>query len=241
MKDKGKLKNKLKLILELFLTFLRIGAFTFGGGYAMISLVERDVVDKKKWLTSKEMLDIIAIAESTPGAIALNTATFVGAKVAGIFGSIVATFAVLFPSTVIITLISGVINEFGDNQYVKWAFMGIRAAVCALILNAVIKMSKFLKGEKRIVIYAVMAVSLTLALLNEFDVIKFDVIYIILMSAVFGIVWGIINRKIAKKKGATQEEVKEETSENVEEPPIATGSTKEPEINEEVDENADNH
>ena len=102
-------------------------------------------------------------------------------------------------------------------------------------------MSKFLKGEKRIVIYAVMAVSLTLALLNEFEVIKFDVIYIILMSAVFGIVWGIINRKIAKKKGATQEEVKEETSENVEEPPIATESTEEPEINEEVDENADNH
>lgn len=238
MKDKDKLKIKLKLILELFLTFLRIGAFTFGGGYAMISLVERDVVDKKKWLTSKEMLDIIAIAESTPGAIALNTATFVGAKVAGVFGAIVSTFAVLFPSTIIITLISGVINEFGDNQYVKWAFMGIRAAVCALILNAVIKMSKFLKGEKRIVIYVVMAVSLTLALLNEFNVINFDVIYIIIISAVFGIVWGIVNRKIAKKSNVT-EEIKDAPTEKTEE---ETPITNNEEIaNEEVDENADNH
>ena len=127
------LKEKLKRALNLFLTFFRIGAFTFGGGYAMVGLIHREMVEKKKWIDDQEMLDVIAIAESTPGVIALNTATYVGAKVAGVLGAFVASIAVMLPSVIIISLISLAIEEFGSNKYVKWAFLGIRSAVAALI------------------------------------------------------------------------------------------------------------
>ena len=142
-------KERLKKILELFLCFLKIGAFTFGGGYAMVSLVQRDMVEKKKWLTDREMVDVIAIAESTPGVIALNTATYVGAKIAGFWGSLFASIGAMLPSVIIILAIYPVIQLFGENQYVKWAFLGIRACVAALILNATYKISKM--NEKGII------------------------------------------------------------------------------------------
>lgn len=189
---KRTIKETLVLILRLMLTFLKIGAFTFGGGYAMIALVEKDVVEKKKWLTEKEMLDLLAIAESTPGVIALNTATYVGQKVAGFFGALAASICVILPSIVIIVLISGIIQQFGDNRYVRWAFLGIRAAVAALIFNAVLKMFK--QVEKNVFSYILMAIALVLASLSVFNVIALDVVFILLGAAAVGLIYGIFRR-----------------------------------------------
>lgn len=189
---KRTIKETLVLILRLMLTFLKIGAFTFGGGYAMISLVEKDVVEKKKWLTEKEMIDLLAIAESTPGVIALNTATYVGQKVAGFFGALAASICVMLPSIVIIVLISGIIQQFGDNRYVRWAFLGIRAAVAALIFNAVLKMFK--QVEKNVFSYILMAIALVLAALSVFNVIALDVVFILLGAAAVGLIYGIFRR-----------------------------------------------
>lgn len=189
---KRTIKETLVLILRLMLTFLKIGAFTFGGGYAMIALVEKDVVEKKKWLTEKEMIDLLAIAESTPGVIALNTATYVGQKVAGFFGALAASICVMLPSIVIIVLISGIIQQFGDNRYVRWAFLGIRAAVAALIFNAVLKMFK--QVEKNVFSYILMAIALVLAALSVFNVISLDVVFILLGAAAVGLIYGIFRR-----------------------------------------------
>lgn len=189
---KRTIKETLVLILRLMLTFLKIGAFTFGGGYAMIALVEKDVVEKKKWLTEKEMIDLLAIAESTPGVIALNTATYVGQKVAGFFGALAASICVMLPSIVIIVLISGIIQQFGDNRYVRWAFLGIRAAVAALIFNAVLKMFK--QVEKNVFSYILMAIALVLAALSVFNVIALDVVFILLGAAAVGLIYGIFRR-----------------------------------------------
>lgn len=207
MKEKTK-KNKewFKKLGMLTLTFLKIGAFTFGGGYAMISLIEKDVVEKKKWLSGSEMLDIVAIAESTPGVIALNSATFVGAKVCGFWGALLASIAVLLPAMIIISLITPILDTFGSNQYVKWAFYGIRSAVAALVLNAVFKLSK--QMAKSLFSYIVFGVSLVLALLSGFDVIKLDIVFIILASAVAGVVYGYIVRKKREKSGNKDGEVK---------------------------------
>lgn len=201
------MKERLKRALNLFLTFFKIGAFTFGGGYAMVGLIHKEMVEKKKWISDEEMLDIIAIAESTPGVIALNTATYVGAKVAGILGAFVASIAVMLPSVIIITAISFAIEEFGNNKYVKWAFLGIRSAVAALILNAAIKLSK--NNEKRLVCYIVMGIALVLALLSTFEIIALDMVFIILGAALFGIIWGIITRKVKPEKKVTEPAVED--------------------------------
>ena len=199
------IKELLKRALNLFLTFFKIGAFTFGGGYAMVGLIHKEMVEKKKWIGDEEMLDIIAIAESTPGVIALNTATYVGAKVAGVLGAFVASIAVMLPSIAIITGISFAIEEFGSNKYVKWAFLGIRSAVAALILNAAIKLSK--NNEKKLVCYVVMGIALVLALLSTFEVIALDMVFIILGAALFGIIWGIATRKIKPEKKVAEQVV----------------------------------
>ena len=199
------IKERLKRTLNLFLTFFKIGAFTFGGGYAMVGLIHKEMVEKKKWIGDEEMLDIIAIAESTPGVIALNTATYVGAKVAGVLGAFVASIAVMLPSIAIITGISFAIEEFGSNKYVKWAFLGIRSAVAALILNAAIKLSK--NNEKKLVCYVVMGIALVLALLSTFEVIALDMVFIILGAALFGIIWGIATRKIKPEKKVAEQVV----------------------------------
>lgn len=199
------MKDLLKRTLNLFLTFFKIGAFTFGGGYAMVGLIHKEMVEKKKWISDEEMLDIIAIAESTPGVIALNTATYVGAKVAGVLGAFFASIAVMLPSVIIITAISFAIEEFGNNKYVKWAFLGIRSAVAALILNAAIKLSKH--NEKKLVCYIVMGVALVLAVLSTFEIIALDMVFIILGAALFGIIWGIITRKVKPEKKVVEQSV----------------------------------
>lgn len=128
--------------LGLFTTFFKIGAFTFGGGYAMIPLIQREIVDKKQWATNEDLLDIIAIAESTPGPIAVNAATFIGSKIDGFFGALFATLGVVLPSFITILAVSFAIAQFEHIKIVQYAFTGIRAAVLALIIRALAAMYK---------------------------------------------------------------------------------------------------
>lgn len=132
----------MKRLLELFLAFARVGVMTFGGGYAMIPMLEREIVDRHGWASSEELMDYYAVGQCTPGVIAVNTATFVGYSVAGVPGGIVATLGVVFPSLVIITVIAGILTNFADFPAVKSAFAAIRVCVCVLIFNAVVKLWK---------------------------------------------------------------------------------------------------
>ena len=143
----NKFKEKVKNLLTLFLTFFKIGIFTFGGGYAMIPLVERECVSKKKWMEHNEFMDMIAIAESTPGPIAINMATYTGFRQGGVLGSAFATLGVVLPSFIIIFVISLFFDKFLELKLVSYAFRGIQACVIYLILNAGIKMVK--KLEKK--------------------------------------------------------------------------------------------
>ena len=126
---------------SLFITFAKVGVMTFGGGYAMLPILEREVVTNHGWSTSEQMLDYYAIGQCTPGVIAVNVSTFVGFKTRGIMGAIVATLGIVFPSLVIITALASVLKMFQDNVYVSKAFAGIRVAVCALMASAVIKLA----------------------------------------------------------------------------------------------------
>lgn len=128
--------------LQLFLSFAKIGVLTFGGGMAMLPMLQRELVDNKKWVTEEEILDYYAIGQCTPGVIAVNTATFVGRKRRGIAGGIAATLGVVFPSLVIICIIAAFLTNFADLPAVKNAFSAIRICVCVLILNSVIKLAK---------------------------------------------------------------------------------------------------
>lgn len=131
-----------KEMVDLFLTFARIGGLTFGGGYAMLPMLQKEVVENRGWATEEELADYYAIGQCTPGIIAINTATFVGYRQFGVVGGIVATLGVVFPSLVIITIIAAFISNFADLPLVQHAFAGIRVCVCVLILNAVLKLRK---------------------------------------------------------------------------------------------------
>lgn len=132
----------MKLLFELFFVFAKIGVMTFGGGYAMLPILQREIVEKKKWTTDEELMDYFAVGQCTPGVIAVNTATFIGQKMKGILGGIVATLGVVFPSLSIISILAGVIEAFSHIQWVQHAFGGIRICVCVLIANAVVKLFK---------------------------------------------------------------------------------------------------
>ena len=129
-------------LLDLFLTFARIGGLTFGGGYAMLPILQKEVVEKRGWATEEELMDYYAIGQCTPGIIAVNTATFVGQRTGGVIGGIVATLGVVFPSLIIISVIAAFIQNFADLAIVQNAFAGIRVCVCVLIFNAVLKLWK---------------------------------------------------------------------------------------------------
>lgn len=174
--------------LDLFWTFFKIGAFTFGGGYAMIPLIQREVVDNKKWISDDDILEIIAIAESTPGPIAINSATFIGYKVSGFFGSFFATLGVVLPSFVIILLISLVLKQFQSITAVKYAFYGVRAGVLALLIKSVYTMYK--KAPKKIVSYAIMCLAFILTAF--FDI---PVLAVIVFSAAVGIIYSFVARR----------------------------------------------
>lgn len=139
----------MNLYFDLFTTFAKIGVCTFGGGLAMLPLLQREVVEKKKWATEAELTDYYAIGQCTPGVIAVNTATFVGYKEKGILGGIIATLGMIFPSLVIITVIAAFLSNFAHIPAVIHAFAGIRACVCVLILDAVVKLGKKSIKDKR--------------------------------------------------------------------------------------------
>lgn len=128
----------MEILFQLFITFFKIGAFSFGGGYAMLPLIEEEVIQVHKWLTATEFIDILAISEMTPGPIAVNSATFLGYKVAGIFGSAIATLGVILPSFIVMSLIFHFISKFKNSPYVDWVFRGIRPVVLGLIASAAV-------------------------------------------------------------------------------------------------------
>ena len=186
------MKNKMKLLFKLFLTFFKIGAFTFGGGYAMIPLIQKETVETNKWISDDDILEIIAIAESTPGPIAINSATFVGYKVCGFWGSFFATLGVVLPSFIIILMISYVLREFQDIKAVKYAFNGIRAGVLALLIKAIISMYK--KVQKNLVSYIVMAFSFIIVAF--FDI---NVLFVIIGCALIGLISSLYAKRRTEK------------------------------------------
>ena len=127
---------------DLFMTFAKIGGFTFGGGYAMLPILQREVVEKREWVTEDELMDYYAIGQCTPGIIAVNTATFIGYKRKGILGGIIATLGCVFPSIVIISVIAAFMQNFAQLAWVQSVLSGIRACVCVLIFNSVVKLGK---------------------------------------------------------------------------------------------------
>ncbi len=144
------------ILWKLFLAFARVGVLTFGGGYAMIPILEREIVDRHGWTSSEELMDYYAVGQCTPGVIAVNTATFVGRKVAGVWGGIVATAGVVSPSVVIITVIASILSSFADIPAVQSAFAGIRVCVCVLIFNAVVKLWKAAVPDKGALLLALL-------------------------------------------------------------------------------------
>ena len=132
----------MNILLDMFVTFAKVGVMTFGGGYAMLPILQREVVENKGWATEEELTDYYAIGQCTPGIIAVNTATFIGQKNKGIIGGIIATLGLVFPSLVIISLLAGVIEAFSHIEWVQHAFGGIQVCVCVLIINAVVKLYK---------------------------------------------------------------------------------------------------
>ena len=177
---------------QIFLTFFKIGAFTFGGGYAMIPLIQREAAEKHGWVTEEDILEIVAIAESTPGPIAINAATFVGYRARGVLGAVAGNLGVVLPSFIIILAISGILRQFQENVYVQYAFRGIRCGVLALILKAMWGMYK--KCKKTVPAYMVMAAAFVLVAFM-----KVPVIAVIIGCAVFGIVTYLVMEKEVKK------------------------------------------
>lgn len=171
----------MKTLIDLFLTFCRIGGLTFGGGYAMLPMIQKEIVEEKKWATEEEVLDYYAVGQCTPGVIAVNTATFIGYKVQGILGAIVATLGVVFPSIVIITIIAAVLKNFADLAIVQHAFSGIRVVVIALIINAIIKLAKTSIKNPLTLIIAIIAFILV-AFIN------LSPIYVVIAAGLIGLI-----------------------------------------------------
>lgn len=145
-----------KKLIDLFLTFAKMGVMTFGGGYAMLPILQREVVENRHWATDEELMDYYAVGQCTPGIIAVNTATFIGQKTAGTLGGTVATLGVVFPSLIIIMIIASVLTHFAEYPVVQNAFAGIRVCVCVLVFNAVVKLWKSaVKDKAALVIFLV--------------------------------------------------------------------------------------
>ena len=184
--------HKIKRLWKLFFTFFKIGAFTFGGGYAMIPLIQKEAVEKQRWVTDDDILEIIAIAESTPGPIAINAATFVGYRTCGVLGSACATLGVVLPSFCAILAISYFLREFQQIKVVQYAFNGIRVGVLALLFKALWTMYK--KSPKGWVAYIVMGASFVLAAF-----LKINIFIVIILCAAFGLISSICMERRAGK------------------------------------------
>jgi chromate transporter len=175
-------------LLELFFIFLKIGTFTIGGGYAMIPLIEKEIVDKKGWIDRDDFIDMLALAQSSPGPIAVNTAIFVGYKVAGFIGSIIAVFGSIITVFFIMVIIALYFIGIKDNVVVERIFKGIRPAVVALIAAPVLRMGKNAKINRKTIIIPIAAVIFIVFL-------KVSAIYVILVSALGGLILGYFRRK----------------------------------------------
>ena len=186
----------MKKLFNLFFTFFKIGLFTFGGGYAMISQIKETVVEKNKWITEDELVEIIAIAEATPGPIAINMATFIGYKKKGFFGSAMATVGAVLPSFIIIFIISLFAEAFKQIKLVEYAFAGIKAAVAFLIFKTGISM--LLKMERKV--YPIISFSIVLLSMVLFEIfaISFSAVYFILLGGVIGICLCAVSNKALK-------------------------------------------
>lgn len=171
----------MKFYLDLFWTFARVGVMTFGGGYAMLPILQREVVDAKGWATEEELMDYYAIGQCTPGIIAVNTATFIGQKTKGISGGIIATLGLVFPSLVIISALAGVIEAYSHLGWVQDAFGGVRICVCVLILNSVVKL-----GKKSIVDKATLVIFLAVTLGSFF--LDLSPVFFVIAAALAGII-----------------------------------------------------
>ena len=174
--------------MNLFWSFCRIGGLTFGGGYAMLPMLQKEVVETHKWATEQELLDYYAVGQATPWIIAVNTATFIGYKEKGILGAIFATSGVVFPALIIIMSIAGFIDSFSDLNIVQHAFSGIRVAVGVLILNALVNL---VKGSVKDILGIILFVA-TFIISIFFNI---SVVYIVVASALIGIISDFINRK----------------------------------------------
>lgn len=182
-------KIKGHIFFELFVVFFRVGFFTIGGGYAMLPMLRKEVVEKHGWATDEEMMDYFAIGQSTPGIIAVNTSTFIGYKKAGIAGAVFSTLGMVFPSWIIITLIAMFFDQFASNPYVQSAFMGIRVVVVVLIVNAVIKM-----GKKSIRNW--LSLLLALGAFLYIVLTDFSPIPVIVLSGVLGIILHLSKKEV---------------------------------------------
>ena len=172
----------MKIYLELFWAFFQIGALTFGGGYAMLPMIQKEIVEKHHWATDDEIIDYFAIGQLTPGVIAVNTATFVGYKTKGILGGIFATLGVVTPSVIIITVIAAFLKNFMDYEIVQHAFSGIRVAVCVLISIAIMKLAK-----KNIKNNTGIMIAILVFLLVTFT--NIPSVYVIIGAIIFGLLW----------------------------------------------------
>lgn len=178
----------MNIFLSLFFTFFKIGAFTFGGGYAMFPIFVRELSEKKKWVTEQDLVDCYAIGQCTPGVIAVNTASFVGYKTKGVWGAIVSTLGMITPSIIIITLIAALIGNFSDNEIVASALSGIRVAVCGMMIVTIYRLIR-----KNIVdIFSALIAVLTFVVMVLFDI---SAIYAVIASAVIGILVCAARRK----------------------------------------------
>ena len=191
----------MSILIDLFLSFAKIGLFTFGGGYAMISLIENDCVEKKKWITHDEMMDVTVIAESTPGPIAINCATYVGYKKGRLPGAIIATLGMVLPSFIIIFLISKIFDKFLEIAWIANAFRGIKIAVGILIVDAAVKMLIKIK-KKPMQIIMVVCSAVAMMLISIFSI-NISSMVLMLVSAFIGIVVFIIgsHSKKGEKRG----------------------------------------
>ena len=172
----------MKIYLELFWAFFQIGALTFGGGYAMLPMIQKEIVEKHHWATDDEIIDYFAIGQLTPGIIAVNTATFVGYKTKGILGGIFATLGVVTPSIMIITIIAAFLKNFMDYEIVQHAFGGIRVAVCALISISIMKLAKKnIKNNTGIIIAVLVFLLVTFTNISS--------VYVIIGAIIFGLLW----------------------------------------------------
>lgn len=189
--DKNK-KSKIKIYLELLLVFMKIGVMTFGGGYAMIPIIEREVTEKREWLKKEEIIDVIAISESTPGPIGICCAAFVGYQRAKLTGAFFSTLGAVIPSFVIIYLISLFLKRFEEIKFFKYMFFGLRAGVLSLLVKAIISMYK--SSPKHILAYLIMAVSFILV-----TFFSCNVIFIITGAALTGLCAAVIMKKRGKE------------------------------------------